>query len=31
VNLLTRLESKGKLMRFDGRDHSDKGADYPDK
>jgi stage V sporulation protein R len=29
VNLLSRLEGKGKLLRFDGRDHSEKGADYP--
>jgi stage V sporulation protein R len=31
VNILTRVDSKGKLMRYDGRDHSEKGADYPDK
>ena len=31
VNLLTRVDGKGKLLRFDGRDHSEKGADYPDK
>jgi stage V sporulation protein R len=31
VNILTRVDGKGKLMRFDGRDHSEKGADYPDK
>jgi stage V sporulation protein R len=29
VNLLTKLESKGKILRFDGRDHSEKTADYP--
>ena len=29
INLLTRVESKGKMLRFDGRDHSEKGADYP--
>ena len=31
VNLLTKLDGKGKLFRFDGRDHSDKTAEYPDK
>ncbi|HXU74739.1 MAG TPA: SpoVR family protein [Polyangia bacterium] len=31
VNILTRVDGKGKLMRYDGRDHSEKGADYPDK
>ena len=31
VNLLTRLDSKGKLLRFDGRDYSEKGAEYPSK
>ncbi len=31
VNLLTRVDNKGKILRFDGRDHSEKGADYPDK
>ncbi len=31
VNLLTRVDGKGKILRFDGRDHSEKGADYPDK
>ncbi len=31
VNLLTRVESKGRLLRFDGRDHSEKGADYPER
>jgi stage V sporulation protein R len=31
VNLLTRVEGKGRLLRFDGRDHSEKGADYPEK
>jgi stage V sporulation protein R len=31
VNLLTRVDNKGKLMRYDGRDHSEKGADYSDK
>jgi stage V sporulation protein R len=31
VNILTRVDGKGKLMRFDGRDHSEKGADYSDK
>ena len=28
VSLLTRVESKGKLLRFDGRDHSEKSAEY---
>jgi stage V sporulation protein R len=31
VNLLTRVDGKGKLMRYDGRDHSEKGADYHEK
>ena len=31
VNLLTRLDGKGKLLRFDGRDYSEKGAEYPSK
>jgi stage V sporulation protein R len=30
VNLLSRIEGKGKILRFDGRDHSEKSADYPD-
>jgi stage V sporulation protein R len=29
VNILTRVDGKGKILRYDGRDHSDKGADYP--
>jgi stage V sporulation protein R len=29
VNLLTRVDGKGKILRYDGRDHSEKGADYP--
>ena len=29
VNLLTRIDGKGKLMKFDGRDHSEKSAEYP--
>ena len=29
VNLLSRLDGKGKILRFDGRDHTEKGADYP--
>jgi len=28
VNLLTRVDGKGKILRYDGRDHSEKGADY---
>jgi stage V sporulation protein R len=28
VNLLTRVDGKGKVLRYDGRDHSEKGADY---
>jgi stage V sporulation protein R len=28
ASLLTRLDGKGKLMRFDGRDHSEKSAEY---
>jgi stage V sporulation protein R len=31
VNILTKADNKGKLMRYDGRDHSEKGADYGDK
>ena len=31
VNLLTRIDGKGKLLRFDGRDHAEKTADYPEK
>jgi stage V sporulation protein R len=31
VNILTKVEGKGKLLRFDGRDHSEKSADYSDK
>ena len=31
VNLLTRVDGKGKVLRFDGRDHSEKGAEYPEK
>lgn len=30
VSLLTRVDNKGKLLRFDGRDHSEKGAEYSD-
>jgi stage V sporulation protein R len=29
ANLLTRVDGKGKMLRYDGRDHSEKGADYP--
>ena len=28
VNLLTSVDGKGKLLRYDGRDHTEKGADY---
>jgi stage V sporulation protein R len=28
VNLLTRIDGKGKILRFDGRDHSEKSAEY---
>ncbi len=28
ANLLTKLDGKGKLLRFDGRDHSEKSAEY---
>jgi stage V sporulation protein R len=31
VNLHTRLDGKGKMLRFDGRDHSEKAADFPAK
>ena len=30
VNLVTRLEGKGKLLRYDGRDHSEKSVEYVD-
>ncbi|MEK6608027.1 MAG: SpoVR family protein [Myxococcota bacterium] len=30
VNLLTRVEGKGKLLRFDGHEHTDKSATYPE-
>ncbi|HKA88958.1 MAG TPA: SpoVR family protein [Haliangiales bacterium] len=28
VNLLSKLDGKGKILRFDGRDHSEKTAEY---
>jgi stage V sporulation protein R len=28
ASLITRLDGKGKLLRFDGRDHSEKSAEY---
>ncbi len=28
VCILTRVDGKGKILRYDGRDHSDKNADY---
>jgi stage V sporulation protein R len=28
VNLLSKFDGKGKILRFDGRDHSEKGAEY---
>ncbi len=28
VSLVTRSDGKGRLMRFDGRDHSEKSIDY---
>src|SRR5262249_4008153 len=31
VNLMTKIDGKGKLLRYDGRDHSEKGAEYTDK
>src|SRR5262245_1790116 len=31
VNLLTKVDGKGKLLRYDGRDHSEKGAEYPER
>ncbi|MSP63492.1 MAG: SpoVR family protein [Myxococcales bacterium] len=31
VSLLTRIDAKGKMLRFDGRDHSEKSAEYPEK
>jgi stage V sporulation protein R len=29
VCLLTKIDGKGKLLKFDGRDHSEKSAEYP--
>jgi stage V sporulation protein R len=31
ANLLTRVEGKGKILRYDGRDHAEKNADYGEK
>ena len=31
VNLTTKIDGKGKLLRYDGRDHSEKGVEYVDK
>jgi stage V sporulation protein R len=31
VNLLTKIDAKGKMLRFDGRDHSEKSAEFPEK
>jgi len=31
VNLVTKIDGKGKVLRFDGRDHSEKTAEYPEK
>jgi stage V sporulation protein R len=31
VNVLTRLDGKGRMLRYDGREHSEKGADYPER
>jgi stage V sporulation protein R len=31
VNLHTRVDGKGKMLRYDGRDHSEKASDYPAK
>jgi stage V sporulation protein R len=28
TNILTKIDGKGKIMRFDGRDHSEKSAEY---
>jgi hypothetical protein len=28
VNLLSKIDGKGKILRFDGRDHSEKTAEY---
>jgi stage V sporulation protein R len=28
VNILSKIDGKGKLLRFDGRDHSEKSAEY---
>ena len=30
VNILTQIEGKGRILRFDGSDHSEKSADYPE-
>ena len=29
VNILSKIDGKGKLLRFDGRDHSEKNAESP--
>lgn len=31
VNLLTKIDGKGKILRFDGRDHGEKTAEYHDR
>jgi stage V sporulation protein R len=31
VSILTKLDGKGKLLKYDGRDHSEKSAEYPGK
>ena len=31
VNLLTRVEAKGRLRRYDGRDHNEKAVEYPER
>ena len=31
INLLTRIDGKGRLLKFDGKDHSEKSAEYTER
>jgi stage V sporulation protein R len=31
VNVLTKVDGKGKLLRYDGKEHSEKGTDYKER
>jgi stage V sporulation protein R len=31
VNILSKVDGKGKILRFDGRDHAEKTAEYPER